>query len=86
MQPRRERILRFLARRAGTGESPPDGAVVVALLRDGEEVTVKRLYTERNGVRLRPENGDHDELVLPAEDVRVQGCVVYFVHPPGKRA
>jgi len=60
--------------------------VVVALLRDGEEVTVKRLYTEGNKVRLRPENGDHEELVLPAEDVRVQGRVVYVVHPPGARA
>jgi repressor LexA len=55
-------------------EGPPDGAVVVALLKDGEEVKVKRLYTEANRVRLRPENGDHEELV------------VYVVHPPGKRA
>jgi hypothetical protein len=55
-------------------EAPPDGEVVVALLGDGEEVTVKRHYTERNGVRLRP------------EDVRVRGRVVYVVHPPGKRA
>jgi repressor LexA len=66
-------------------EAPPDGAVVVALLRDGEEVTVKPIYTEGNEVRLRPENGEHDELVLPAEDVRVQGRVVYVVHPPGGR-
>src|SRR5829696_4393606 len=67
-------------------ESPPDGSIVVVLLREGEEVTVKRLYTEGNKVRLRPENGDHEELVLPAEDVRVQGRVVYVVHPPGVRA
>src|SRR5918911_3724738 len=67
-------------------EAPPDGAVIVALLRDGEEVTVKRLYREReNRVRLRPENGDHEELVLPAEDVRIQGRVVYVVHPPKRR-
>ena len=68
-------------------EAPPDGAVIVALLRDGEEVTVKRLYRERgNRVRLRPENGDHEELVLPAEDVRIQGRVVYVVHPPRRRS
>jgi repressor LexA len=66
-------------------EAPPDGAVVVALLRDGEEVTVKRIYREDGVVKLRPENGDHEELVLPAEDVRVQGRVVYVVHPPGGR-
>ena len=68
-------------------EAPPDGAVIVALLRDGEEVTVKRLYRERgNRVRLRPENGDHEELVLPAEEVRIQGRVVYVVHPPRRRS
>ncbi len=43
---------------------------------------MKRIYREEN-VKLRPENGDHEELILPAEDVRVQGCVVYVVHPPG---
>lgn len=63
-------------------EDPPDGAVIVALLRGGEEVTVKRIYREGDRVRLRPENGDHEELVLPAEDVRIQGTVVYVVHPP----
>jgi repressor LexA len=68
-------------------EVPPDGSVIVALLRDGEEVTVKRLYREEGGtVRLGPENGDHEELVLPSEDVRVQGRVVYVVHPPKGRA
>jgi repressor LexA len=67
-------------------EDPPDGAVIVALLRDGEEVTVKRLYREGGDrVRLRPENGDYEELVLPAEDVRGQGRVVYVLHPPRGR-
>jgi repressor LexA len=66
-------------------EAPPDGAVTVVLLRDGEEVTVKRIYREDEKVRLRPENGDHEDLVLPAEEVRVQGRVVYVVHPPGKK-
>ena len=67
-------------------EAPPEGAVIVALLKDGDEVTVKRIYREGEKVRLRPENGDHEALVLPAEDVRVQGRVVYVVHPPGGRA
>jgi repressor LexA len=66
-------------------EDPPDGTVVVALLRGGEEVTVKRLYREGGNVRLRPENGDHEDLVLPAGDVRIQGRVVYVVHPPRGR-
>ena len=49
-------------------------------------MTVKRIYRDEEKVKLRPENGDHQELVLPAEDVRVQGRVVYVVHPPGGRS
>lgn len=66
-------------------EDPPDGTVVVALIGDGEEVTVKRLYREGRHVRLRPENGDHEDIVLPAEDLLVQGRVVFIVHPPRER-
>jgi repressor LexA len=66
-------------------EDPPDGAVVAALIGDGEEVTVKRLYREGDLLRLRPENGDHEDLVVPAEDVTIQGRVVYVVHPPRGR-
>lgn len=63
-------------------EAPADGAVVVALLGDGDEVTVKRLYREGESVRLRPENGEHEEIVVSADEVRLQGRVVYVVHPP----
>ena len=66
-------------------EAPSDGEVVVALLRGGEEVTVKRLYREGKTLRLRPENCEHEDIVVPAEDVVVQGRVVYVVHPPRER-
>ncbi len=70
-------------------EDPADGEVVVALLRGGEEVTVKRIFRERGEagefVRLRPENGDHEDLVVPAEEAEVQGRVVFVVHPPRGR-
>ena len=70
-------------------EDPPDGTVVAALIGDGEEVTVKRLYREKNEagdlLRLKPENGDHQDLVVPAENVTIQGRVVYVVHPPRGR-
>lgn len=66
-------------------EDPHDGEVVVALLRGGEEVTVKRLYREGEMLRLKPENGEHEELVVPTGDVTVQGRVVYVVHPPRRR-
>ena len=69
-------------------ESPPDGSIVVVLLREGEEVTVKRFYREGEMLRLRPEAppGEYEELVVPAEEVRVQGRVVYVLHPPGMRS
>lgn len=63
-------------------ESPPDGAVVVALLRGGEEVTVKRLYRENGTLRLRAQNGEHEDIVMPADQVRVQGRVEWVFHPP----
>ncbi len=67
-------------------EDPADGEVVVVLLRGGEEVTVKRIFREGGEfVRLRPENGDHEDLVVPAEEAEVQGRVVYVVHPPRGR-
>ena len=68
-------------------ESPPDGSIVVVLMREGEEVTVKRFYREGEMLRLRPEAppGEYEEMVVPAEEVRVQGRVVYVLHPPGRR-
>jgi repressor LexA len=66
-------------------EDPPDGTVVAALIGGGEEVTVKRLYRDGQMLRLRPENGEHEDLIVPAEDVKVQGRVVYVVHPPRGR-
>src|SRR5215207_6094637 len=66
-------------------EIPPDGSVV--LLREGEEVTVKRFYREGETLRLRPEAppGEYEEMVVPAEEARVQGRVVYVLHPPGRK-
>ena len=64
-------------------ESPPDGTVVVALL-GGEKVTVKRLYRDGEMVRLKPHNGEHDDIVVSAENVNIQGRVVYVIHPPGR--
>ena len=63
-------------------EDPPDGTVVVALLNGGEEVTVKRIYRNGQTVKLKPENGEHEEIVIPAEEVKVQGRVVWVFHPP----
>jgi repressor LexA len=64
-------------------EDPPDGTVVVALLNGGEEVTVKKLYRDGEMVRLKPQNGAHEDIVVPAREVRIQGRVVHVIHPPG---
>jgi repressor LexA len=65
-------------------ESPPDGTVVAALLREGEEVTVKRLHREGDKVRLEPHNGDHEDIIVPAEQVQIQGWVTHVIHPPAR--
>ena len=64
-------------------ESPPDGTVVVALL-GGEKVTVKKLYREGEMVRLKPQNGEHEDIVVPAEQVQIQGRVTHVIHPPAR--
>ena len=65
-------------------EDPPNGTVVVALLANGEEATVKRLYREGEAIRLKPQNGGHEDIVLLGEDVEIQGRVVYVIHPPAR--
>jgi repressor LexA len=66
-------------------EDPPDGEEVVALIGGGEEVTVKRIHREGEKVRLKPQNGEHEDIVVPAEDVVVQGRAVGVIHPFGGR-
>ncbi|CAN5713002.1 transcriptional repressor LexA [soil metagenome] len=63
-------------------ESPPGGTVVIALLEEGEEVTVKRLFRENGLIRLQAENPGHGDIVIPAEKVRIQGQVIYVIHSP----
>lgn len=54
-----------------------NGDIVVALLED--EVTVKRLYREANGIRLQPENPRLVPILVP--DVQVCGKVIALVRP-----
>lgn len=63
-------------------ESPPDGEIVVALLNGGDEVTVKKFYRDGELVKLKPRNGDHEDIVVPADEVRIQGRVTHVIHPP----
>jgi repressor LexA len=64
--------------------SPPDGTIVAALI-GGERVTVKRLFREGGNVRLKAENGEHKDIVAPAEDVEIQGRVELILRRPWRR-
>jgi repressor LexA len=59
--------------------SPPNGSVVAALILDKEEATVKVLRREGDKVRLKPRNGAHEDIVVPAERVAVQGTVEWVI-------
>jgi len=50
------------------------GEMVVALV--GDEATLKRFYPEGPKIRLQPANSRMQPLLVPANDVKVQGIVV----------
>ena len=52
------------------------------MLNGGEEVTVKKLYRDGEMVRLEPKNGNHEDIAVPADEVRIQGRVTHVIHPP----
>lgn len=57
-------------------ETARDGETVVALLDDGE-ATLKRLYREKDGIRLQPANPDYQPIKV--KNVQIQGVVVGVV-------
>jgi repressor LexA len=53
-----------------------NGEIVVALV-GGDEATLKRFYREGPGkIRLQPANAQMPPIVVPAQDVKVQGKVI----------
>ena len=60
--------------------SPPNGSVVAALVSgEQEEATVKVLRRRGNLVRLEARNGAHEDIVVPADKVAVQGTVEWVI-------
>ena len=60
--------------------SPPDGSVVAALvLGEQEEATVKVLRRRGELVGLEARNGAHEDIVVPADRVIVQGTVEWVI-------
>ena len=65
---------------SGGEPSPPDGSVVAALvLGKEEEATVKVLRRRGGTVRLEARNGAHEDIVVPADRVIVQGTVEWVI-------
>jgi len=50
-----------------------DGEIVVALLTESNQATLKRLYRRGVNVELHPANSQLQPLTVPAKDVTVQG-------------
>ncbi|ALM51426.1 LexA family protein [Halomonas huangheensis] len=56
-------------------ESAENGETAVVMIND-QEVTLKKLYIEKNGVRLQPANTSMPAIYLRNSDIRVLGLVM----------
>ena len=56
-----------------------NGDMVVAWLKDKEEVTLKRFYLEGDQVRLQPANSQMNPIYTPAGNVEIHGKVVEVI-------
>ena len=56
-----------------------NGDMVVAWLKDKEEVTLKRFYLEGDQVRLQPANSQMAPIYTPASNVEIHGKVVEVI-------
>ncbi len=52
-----------------------NGEMIVALI-DGENVTLKKLYSEKGRIRLQPANKELSPIILDGTRVKIQGVVV----------
>jgi len=60
-------------KRADTADN---GSIVVALIEDDNEVTLKRLRRKGASVALEPANKDFETRIFGPDQVKVQGCLV----------
>jgi len=64
-------------------DTADNGAIVVALINDGPgtegQVTLKRIYREKDRVRLQPANATMDPIYVRPDQVKVQGQVVCLI-------
>jgi repressor LexA len=57
--------------------------MIVAWIRDREETTLKYYYPEGNQVRLQPANPAYQPIMVPADQLDIQGKVVTIVRQLG---
>ncbi len=55
-------------------ETAENGESVVAMI-NGERVTLKRFYVERDGIRLQPANPEMEPIYLRHEELQILGIV-----------
>ncbi len=55
-------------------ETAENGQSVIAMI-NGEQVTLKKFYVEREGIRLQPANSEMKPIYLRNEDVQILGIV-----------
>ncbi len=60
-----------------------NGEMVAAWLKGEEETTLKRYYQENNQVRLQPANPAYQPIILPCDEVEIQGKVVLIIRKEG---
>jgi len=60
-------------------QSADAGDMVAAWLGDEEGLTLKRYYPEGKNVRLQPANNAYEPIVVPSDQVEIQGKVVAVV-------
>ncbi|WP_148253348.1 transcriptional repressor LexA [Aidingimonas lacisalsi] len=66
-------------------ESAENGETAVVMIND-QEVTLKKFYIEKSGVRLQPANHDMDPIYLKNDDIQVLGLVMGVMRQPATAA
>ncbi len=61
-----------------------DGEIVVALLIEENQATLKKLYRRGANVELQPANSQLQPFTLPADQVSVQGIFCGLLRPPAR--
>ena len=56
-----------------------DGDVVVAMVNDDDEATLKKFYARGDIIYLQAENPAYQPIIVPADKVRIIGVVTQFV-------